>query len=135
MSKNENYHGACHCGAVALAIPRKPDVVLDCNCTWCSKTGTRWAYFSPAEITVSGETRQYANKDRDPAYIALHFCAICGCVTHWTSLPIWEQDKQGVNMRLFEDSAVAGVELRYSDGRNWNRRDPPGIRRASEVLP
>jgi hypothetical protein len=38
-------------------------------------------------------------------------------------------------MRLFGDAAVSGVELRFSDGKNWNRRDAPGTRRESVVLP
>jgi hypothetical protein len=135
VAKPPLFWGSCHCGAVQLTIPRQPDVVVDCNCSWCAKTGVLWGYFRPDELTVTGETSTYTNKDREPAYIAQHFCGNCGCVTHWTSLPIWQQDKLGVNMRLFPDAAVAGVELSYSDGKNWNRRDPPTTRRASVILP
>jgi hypothetical protein len=135
MADERAYSGSCHCGAVRLSVPRKPEIVVDCSCSWCAKTGVWWGYFKPSELVVTGDTQAYSNKDRDPAYIALHFCGLCGCSTHWTSLPIWEQDKVGVNMRLFGDDLVAGVELRFSDGKNWNRRDPPGVRRESVVLP
>jgi hypothetical protein len=119
---------------VQLSIPRQPDVVVDCNCSWCAKTGIWWGYFAPVELAVRGTTQTYINPDRDPAYITLHFCGDCGCYTHWTSLPIWPQDKVGVNMRLFAAESMDGVELRFSDGKNWNRRDPPGAWRDSIIL-
>ena len=128
------YSGSCHCGAITLTIPRQPEIIVDCDCSWCMKTGVWWGYFTPAELTVAGETTTYANKNRDPAYIALHFCAVCGCTTHWTCLPIFDQNKVGVNMKLFEPAARSGVELMFSDGKNWDRRSPPAARSASVVL-
>jgi hypothetical protein len=90
--------------------------------------------FTLAELTITGATHSYTNADRDPAYIALHFCGTCGCYTHWTALPIGPQGKVGVDMRLFVADSVAGVELRFSDGRAWNRRHSPGIWRDSILL-
>lgn len=135
MAKHSGYCGSCHCGAVQLVVPRPPDIIVDCNCSWCAKTGVWWGYFLPSELDVEGATQTYTNKDRKTPFIELHFCQICGCSTHWTSLPIWQQDKLGVNMRLFDAAAVSGVELRFSDGKKWNRRDPPGTRQASIILP
>jgi hypothetical protein len=135
MMDGSAFTGSCHCGAVQLSISHKPEILVDCNCSWCAKTGVWWGYFKPSERSISGETRTYLNKDRDPPFIALHFCGTCGCITHWSSLPIWEQDKQGVNMRLFDQCVISGVELRFSDGKNWNRRDPPGVRQESIILP
>ena len=129
------YSGHCHCGAVTLTITRKPEVVVDCDCSWCSKTGARWGYFTPEELVVTGTTRTYANRDRNPPYVALHFCGECGCVTHWTGLPILEEERVGANMRMFGNNAVSGVELRFYDGKNWNGSKPPDVRCESIILP
>lgn len=135
MADEGIFSGSCHCGAVQLRLPRKPEIIVDCDCSWCAKTGARWGYFTSTEVTISGETSTYSNKDRDPAFIALHFCGHCGCTTHWSPLPHFTQDKIGVNMRMFADAFLSGVELRFSDGKGWNRRTPPGERCPSIILP
>ena len=41
---------ACHCGAVKLSVPARPDTVTECNCSICRRLGARWAYYSPSEV-------------------------------------------------------------------------------------
>lgn len=118
-------NGTCHCGAVRLTIPRKPDYVNDCNCTLCTKSAGLWGYYDPAEVSISGETRTYTRADLPEPALATHFCGTCGCTTHWTMLEDFAAThpemppRMGINMRLFEPETVGGVEVRLVDGRAW----------------
>jgi hypothetical protein len=119
MTTPAKHTGTCHCGAVTLAIAVRPEYLNDCNCSLCTKLGALWGYFNPAEVTISGETGTYIRSDLKTPGLAAHFCKRCGCTTHWKPLPVWPQDRMGVNMRLFSPAAVEGIEIRHPDGRAW----------------
>lgn len=111
--------GSCHCGAVRLTIPRAPDYINDCNCSLCVKQGAIWGYFRPDEVTVTGAVDAYVRADLAEPCLANHRCAHCGGITHWSLLPPHPADRMGINMRLFEPGARAGIEVRAIDGRSW----------------
>jgi hypothetical protein len=119
------YIGTCHCGAVRIAIPRKPEYLNDCNCTLCTKHAGLWGYFDPVEISIVGETQNYTRADLLEPAMAIHFCGICACVTHWRLLTTFAAahpdmtSRMGINMRLFAAETVNGVEVRFPDGRAW----------------
>jgi len=54
--------GTCHCGAVQIAVARKPRRFTSCNCSICRRYSTLWAYYdrtkspacSCAMISASG---------------------------------------------------------------------------------
>ena len=110
--------GECHCGAVQLSAPR-PEAVTDCNCTMCSKRGGLWAYYPGDDVTIAGPTATYVRADVTEAFLATHFCATCGCTTHWTPLSDPPHARIGVNARLLEWGTLDGVEVRQCDGRSW----------------
>lgn len=129
---------SCHCGAVRVRTVRRPDFVHDCNCTLCSKSGARWAYFQPDEVTVEGATGGYARRDKAEAGAEVHFCPTCGSTTHFVltreAVAKHGDVVMGVNTRLADDADLAGVELRYPDGRAWPGHGEFGYRRAAEVI-
>jgi hypothetical protein len=38
------YTGSCHCGAVRMTLPSKPEVATACNCSLCRRIGGPWVY-------------------------------------------------------------------------------------------
>lgn len=114
---------ACHCGQVRLALSKRPDYINECNCTLCGKSGARWAYFHPSEVTVEGTARGYCRADKDDPGAQIQFCPTCGSTTHFTLTPStvakFGDTLMGVNMRLADEQELAGIELRYPDGRSW----------------
>ena len=129
---------SCHCGAVHVQIALAPDYLNECNCSLCDSHGVWWGYFDPPDVTVTGETKVYTRADREDPAVSLHFCGTCGCTTHWTLLPAFLEKvgevKCGVNMRLFAREVLAGVELRFPDGRGWDGIGQWGFVRAAELL-
>ena len=117
--------GQCHCGAVRITLSTRPEFINECNCSLCNSHGVWWGYFVRLNVVVTGQTTAYGRADRDEPPMHLHFCPTCGCTTHWALSPQFTKntginDRMGVNMRLFDRAGLAGIELRYPDGQNWN---------------
>ena len=114
---------SCQCGAVRIAIERRPDFIHECNCSLCRKTGARWGYFAPPQVAVTGPTRGYCRADRNDPNAEVHFCPACGASTHFvltaSAVARFGDSVTGVNMRLAAAGQLDGIELRYPDGRAW----------------
>jgi len=115
--------GTCHCGAMHFTVNAAPTEAVECNCSYCSKSGGLWAYYTPADIVV-----QTSDADRiytKSGYNKHHFCANCGCQIYGTS-PEWlldgnhdlEKVKIGINVRLLDDFDLSTVRVTRIDGRN-----------------
>lgn len=117
---------SCLCGAVHVETAKRPDFVHECNCVLCTKTGARWGYFHPDEVTVFGATHGYSRSDKDEPSADVRFCPVCGSTTHFaltTSAAAKHGNVMlGVNLRLADEADLAGIELRFPDGRAW-----PGV--------
>ncbi len=115
---------SCHCGATQLEVSEAPTSVTECNCTFCSKRGALWAYYSPAQVvTVKSDHTTIYTKNES---IGKHYhCAVCGCSTYNESSCTWGENgpdftrpQVSVNARLFDDFDLAAVPIEYLDGKN-----------------
>lgn len=129
---------SCHCGRIRLEIQKQPDYINECNCTLCSKSGVRWAYFHPSEVGVEGTPQQYSRVDKADPAAQIQFCPKCGSTTHFTLTPSaiarFGNTQMGVNLRLADEGELAGIELRYPDGRAWEGEGDFGYVRQSRIL-
>jgi len=129
---------SCHCGQIRVETRKRPDYINECNCTFCSKSGARWGYFDPSEVRIEGPSRGYCREDKDDPAAELHFCETCGSATHFTLTPSTASrlgmDMVGINMRLADEDDLAGIELRYPDGRAWQGEGPFGFVREARIL-
>jgi hypothetical protein len=129
---------SCLCGQVRIEIEKQPDFIHECNCTLCSKSGARWGYFHPSEVRVEGATQGYSRDDKDDPAAEIRFCANCGSTTHFVltagAVAKFGDSQMGVNMRLAEEIDLAGIELRYPDGRSWPGEGEFGYVRAASVI-
>jgi len=104
---------SCHCGAVRLTVEAAPEAVTDCNCSLCRSYGALWAYYPPGQVSkTGGATDIYMWGDR---MIEFHRCAVCGCVTHWSSVDA-ARDRMGVNAKLMASEVLAAARVRRLDG-------------------
>jgi hypothetical protein len=115
---------SCHCGAVRLRAPHRPQTLTSCNCSLCRRVGALWGYYEPgSEVTIEAAadaTVAYVQGDRT---LEMHHCAVCGCVTHWQSVPA-KHDRMGVNFRLADPADIADVPVRRLDGADtWKYLD------------
>jgi hypothetical protein len=113
----------CLCGHVRVTAHERPAFINECNCMLCSKSGAQWAYFHPSEVSVEGATKGYSRDDKEAPNAEVHFCETCGSTTHFVltrgAVAKFGNVQMGVNMRLADEGDLAGIELRYPDGRAW----------------
>jgi hypothetical protein len=115
--------GSCHCGATRFTVSKAPTEALACNCSYCSKSGGLWAYYTPEEF--SAETPHRDKVYSKTGYNQHHFCPECGCQTYGIS-PEWSLDgkhdldkvKVGINIRLLDDVDLAAIRITKIDGRH-----------------
>ena len=125
----------CHCGDTRIELPRLPERRLECNCTFCTKTGAVWGYFAPGEMTIIQDKHGavYSKSGMNQH----HFCAVCGMQT-WGDSPDWSEiynadgtPKAGhgagemptrrsyaVNLKLLDDFDVSTLTAEKIDGRH-----------------
>lgn len=129
---------SCLCGAVRVSLAARPDFLNECNCQLCRKSGARWGYFAPAQVSVEGATASYVRADKADPGAELHFCPTCGATTHFTLTPS-AQEKHGnvvcgANLRLAEDADLAGIELRFPDGATYSGEGEVPYLRVAQTL-
>lgn len=128
----------CLCESVTVTLNRRPEDLHECNCRLCRSTGARWAYSTPADAEVRGETHSFLRSDKADAGAHIHFCPRCGTTTHFrlTEAMVARHGDtiMGINMRLANPEDVAGVELRFPNGRDWDGKGPFDYVRDSVVL-
>ena len=128
----------CHCGEIRITLRKQPDYINECNCTLCSKAGVRWAYFHPSEVSVEGTATAYCREDKPDPSALIHFCKKCGSTTHFSlteaTIAKFGNTLIGVNMWLAEEKDLAGIELRYPDGRAWPGEGDFGYVREARII-
>jgi len=126
--------GSCHCGAVSVTVPQRPEYVNFCDCSLCAKTGGVWGYYEERDLTVKGATHTYQRSDYAEPAVEIHSCPKCGTTTHWITTEHFDGNPAGVNMRIFEPTELIGIEARFPDGRNWFGETTPTQRRSPGKL-
>ncbi|PHR60149.1 MAG: aldehyde-activating protein [Robiginitomaculum sp.] len=123
----------------ANVLAQRPDFINDCNCSLCEKSGGAWGYFDTASVEVSGQTQPYIRQDMESPAIALHFCAKCGVTTHWVLIKKPKRTPSasktcGVNMNIFDCADLAGVEIRFPEGRSWDGVGQYAYRKSPTII-
>lgn len=116
--------GSCHCKATTFEVSEAPSTVTQCTCSFCSKRGSLWAYYTPDQFTLTSPPGNVSFYRWGSKTIKHGFCAACGCGT-FTETPDWssgepdfDNPKISVNSRLFDDFDLGKVEVVMIDGRN-----------------
>jgi hypothetical protein len=129
---------SCLCGQITIELEKRPDFIHECNCALCNKTGARWAYFHPSEVSVEGITEGYCRNDKAEPNAQVRFCSTCGSTTHFvlteSAISKFGDSLMGINMWLADTRELAGTELRYPDGASWSGEGDFAYLREARVL-
>ena len=115
--------GSCHCKATVFELAYEPKTVTACTCSFCSKRGALWAYYSPADVEIVKDEAKTAYQWRSKT-VKHNFCAVCGCTTYTetpdfsTGEPNFDNPKLSINSRLLDDFDLEAVEHVVIDGKN-----------------
>jgi hypothetical protein len=88
--------------------------------------------------SASGATKGYSREDKEDPAAEIRFCAHCGSTTHFiltaSAISKFGNSQIGVNMRLADEKDLAGIELRYPDGRAWPGRGAFGYVQEARII-
>ena len=97
------------------------------------------AYFHPSEVGIEGTTKGHSREDKEDPAAEIRFCANCGSTTHFiltaSAVSKFGNVQMGVNMRLADEKDLAGIELRYPDGRAWSGKGGFGYVQEARIGP
>jgi hypothetical protein len=112
--------GTCLCGAVQLAVARRPRKLTQCNCSVCRRYGTLWAYYRRREVTIKAPRGGLDVFSRRPRGLRFLRCKRCGCVTTWEQPRRGPEVRLGLNARLLDHQLIADLPVTVLDGdRTW----------------
>lgn len=112
------HQGSCHCGRTRFEVQGEIGVVIECNCSHCSRKGTLW-WFVPRQAmqlrTPESELSTYLfNKH----VIQHRFCPTCGCEPFGLGTDPSGNPTAAINARCLEDVEVGKLKRMAYDGRS-----------------
>lgn len=77
----------CSCGALTLALPDAPSLVVACHCLDCQRrTGAPFsvgAFFPVDAAAISGTAKEFTRDAASGAKVHFFFCPNCGSTVYW----------------------------------------------------
>ncbi len=118
MADARTYEGGCHCGTVRFEVEVELDQVIECNCSICSKTGSRLAFVGPDRFRLlAGADRltDYQFKSRTIHHL---FCPVCGIRSFARGKTPDGREMVAINVRCLEGVDASALAVRSFDGRS-----------------
>ena len=106
----------CHCGNVQMEVEVLADTLTQCNCSICRRLSAQWLYYRSAEVKIDclrEKTRNYEWADK---CISFHHCPVCGCATHYTSMPDSGLDRIAINANMLTPHLIKNLKIRRFNG-------------------
>uniref|UniRef100_A0A2P2INR4 CENP-V/GFA domain-containing protein n=1 Tax=Rhizophora mucronata TaxID=61149 RepID=A0A2P2INR4_RHIMU len=122
MDSNGVVHsGGCHCRSVRWRVQAPSSVVAwKCNCSDCSMRGNIHFIVPSKKFELLGDSKQFLTTYTFGTHTAKHtFCKICGITSFY--IPRSNPDGIAVTCACVDPGTLTHVEIRQSDGRNWER--------------
>ena len=113
------YTGGCHCGAVKFRVTTDLSVILDCNCSICTKKGFLYLIVEPEKFELLTDRKALSTYTFGTGTAKHHFCATCGM--HPFYIPRSHPDKIDVNVRCIDGLDLGSLEITPYDGQNWEQ--------------
>jgi len=110
---------SCHCGAVKLEVTAAPEEVASCNCSICTKIAALWAYYDPADVSLTTARESMDTYIWGAEDIQICRCKTCGCTTHWESIGPDLTGRMGVNARMMTAIELDSIPIKYVDGASF----------------
>ena len=120
MAANEfvKHRGGCHCGRVRFVIkaPATP-VVLDCNCSICSKFGFLHLIVGKNDFELESGEEHLTTYTFNTGAAKHLFCGHCGVKSFY--VPRSHPDGYSVNARCLDPGTISDMTIEPFDGATW----------------
>jgi hypothetical protein len=110
--------GSCHCGKIAFEVEGKPEQVMECNCSICSRKGSL-LWFVPRDkfrlLTPENDLSTYTfNKHK----IEHRFCPACGIHPFAEAIDPSGKPTAAINVRCLEHFDFSSLPVKHFDGKS-----------------
>ncbi len=110
---------SCHCGNIKIETKSLPPKFVECNCSTCGRYGSKWAYFSPGEVTFTYSKENICGYLWGKKEVEFFHCTKCGCMTHYALTSKASQEKVAINGRMLVDrEKLDSTQSKHFDGRD-----------------
>lgn len=109
--------GGCHCGRIAFEVRGRPDMVIECNCSICTKKGYLHWIVPRERFHLTTPASNFATYSFHTGVARHHFCPNCGVAPFY--IPRSDPDKIDVNVRCVDGVDVAQLPVYHFNGRDW----------------
>jgi len=116
MAEEKTYLGGCHCGNVRYEVRTALDAVTECNCSICSKTGTRLAFVAPEQFRLVAGGDRLADYQFASKRIHHLFCPVCGIRSFARGSGPGGREMVAINVRCLEGVDTSALAVRHFDG-------------------
>ncbi|MFO1434905.1 MAG: GFA family protein [Gammaproteobacteria bacterium] len=112
------HKGSCHCGAVAFEAAGTPEKLVECNCSICSKRGSRLWFITREDFKLLTPEDKLATYTFNKHIIKHHFCPVCGCAPFAQGVSPTGKYMVAINTRCLDDVDLTQLPVTHFDGRS-----------------
>ena len=108
--------GGCHCGAVRFEADVDISSGIECNCSYCSKSGNILAFTSADQFKQTDREASLTDYRFNKHVIAHLFCATCGISAFGRGKGPGGQEMAAINLRCVDGIDLEAVERKPFNG-------------------
>ncbi|KAJ7055020.1 Mss4-like protein [Mycena amicta] len=121
------YHGNCHCGAIAYTLwnPKKITKAVQCNCSVCWRDGAVWVFPKTTNITFRGVPESLTEYTFGTKTTLHGFCKHCGVAIYEHFVFEAMENTTALNVRTMLALDIDSLALEFHD--NKRLLQPPYV--------
>jgi hypothetical protein len=114
----KSYEGGCHCGRVRFQATSDLAMVINCNCSICTKRGALWTFVKAPQFKLLKGEGTLADYQFGKKRIHHLFCATCGIGSYSRGLAPNGEETYAINLRCLDDVDIAALKPQHFDGKS-----------------
>jgi len=118
MAQAKMHEGGCHCGNVRYQVTIPLGEVMECNCSICSKTGSRLTFVAPGQFRLLAGADKLSDYQFKSKTIHHLFCPVCGIRSFARGKRPDGSEMIAINVRCLEGVDASALAVRPFDGRS-----------------
>lgn len=118
MPETKTYNGGCHCGRVKYEVTTDLGMVMECNCSHCSKRGLLLTFVAPDKFTALAGDDGMQDYQFNKKMIHHLLCPACGIESFARGTAPDGKKMVAINVRCLE-----GVDVKSLSPVPFNGRD------------
>lgn len=110
------YEGSCHCGRIAFEVEGEFSSGLACNCSYCRRRGTIFAFVPRGELVLTTPEENLSTYRFNTQTMEHRFCAACGVGPFSEVTAPDGTAMTAINLRCVPAIDLATLEISQYDG-------------------